>query len=361
MHRGIEAVIKRVIVNKNKEFLGVFSSNVFNNVSSLITTTIAAVTFGPKEFGNFGIGVSVTLVTSMLLDFGLNTSLIRFYNAEINESKEKLITTILSIKVLILFFVSLSSFFISEGITLIYPVIKGAKSFILAGLLSGGLLNIWSTIRSIEQAKSDFTNYRRYTFYYGWARLLISTVLYLMGNFSLIHLFISLYIGPLILVFVIWTMSQKDLRRIVHFNKDLFQLHIFRKVLTYGYPIAISVICYSLLSRLPQFVLMKSSSPLEVGIYSAALSYITVFILFNDTLRTILLPSVVSLNSQQERSNYRKRLIKTTPVFFCVWYCCFGYNDSCTIYCTWQAIFKHHTCIFYFRCKLYFYCVFWII
>jgi O-antigen/teichoic acid export membrane protein len=70
-----------------KSIGSVLAANIFNNLASFLITVFAARMLGPLEFGILAVAITITLLFSLFTDFGLNTALVRLYNAG-DESEE---------------------------------------------------------------------------------------------------------------------------------------------------------------------------------------------------------------------------------------------------------------------------------
>jgi O-antigen/teichoic acid export membrane protein len=77
--------------------------------------------------------------------------------------------------------------------------------------------------------------------------------------------------------------------------------------------VAISGTLFSLLPRLPQMAIAQGGTATDLGLFSAALTFLVVFSFMNDALRTVLLPRVSSLQKPEERRRYQERLWRYTP------------------------------------------------
>jgi hypothetical protein len=62
--------------------------------------------------------------------------------------------------------------------------------------------------------------------------------------------------------------------------------------------------------------LSREAGAAETGRYSAALTFLAVFSLLNDTIRTLLLPKVTALISEESRSRFRLALRRKAPLVF---------------------------------------------
>lgn len=299
-----------------KEFTGVLAANVTNNVVSFAITVLAARQLGPGEFGVAGVAISTVVVLGLVLDFGLSISLVRFYNSTEEERRQNdILRTVLRLKTVILIATVPLAFVAPPVITGLFPILEGRLPVVWASVWAAGLASMWKTVRAIEQAKRDFGSFQRYTFIYAALRVLSGTGLWLFGyGVTPFTLLLCLYVIPqgLIIAFnLIYTY-----RRSIDWLGS-FAAHVdVRDLAKYGAWVAISAVLYVSVLRLPQVALAQEATPEEVGLYSAALTFIAAFSMLNDALRTLILPEVSSLKTESDRQSFRTSFWKWSPVFF---------------------------------------------
>ena len=297
---------------------GVLGANAFNNLISFLIIMFAARTFGPGDFGKLSMAISITILFSLILDFGLWLTLVRMYNAEASPSKRNaLIRAILGFKGIVLLVVVPLSLVLQELTVVILPIFAGYDLLVYLSFLSGGLLSAWITMRSIEQARRHFRSFERYIVIFGLLKLASFAAMYLSGTLSLIGVFISLYTLPLVgLLGYAWVMNYSAFWKASAHNYQGKYVGLLKQAYSYSVWVGTSVLCYVGLQRLPEFALARASNAKEVGLYGAALALITVLSLMNDALRTIILPDVTALRTSQDRRIFRKRVLRVAPVFF---------------------------------------------
>ena len=84
-----------------QKFTGILGANAFNNFAAFLITVYAARAFGPEEFGRLSLTIAITLLSSLILDFGLSITLVRIYNIETSpEERAGYIRTIVEFKIL---------------------------------------------------------------------------------------------------------------------------------------------------------------------------------------------------------------------------------------------------------------------
>ncbi|MFX4263293.1 oligosaccharide flippase family protein [Pelotomaculum propionicicum] len=295
----------------------VLAANVFNNLTSFLITVFAARVLGPQEFGILAVAITITLLFSLFTDFGLNTALVRLYNAKAESEECELLPTIVGWKLLLVIVVIPAAFMLKHAAVFFFPNFAGYGNLLYFSFVSGALLSLWSTIRAVEQARREFTVFTRYTLAYGLLRIMSAGFLMATGKFSALGVLFALYAAPLTaLMFYGWHSRCKTLWPSIIKTPPGIKLFILKRAFSYSFWVAISGINFTLLARVPQFTLGRSGYLEQVGLYSAGLTFIAVFSLLNEAVRTVLLPDVATLNKEEGRQAFRKKLAAGTPLFF---------------------------------------------
>ena len=303
-------------------FARILQANTLNNAVSFGITLVVARGVGPAEFGRVGIAISVILVFGMFLDFGLSTSLVkRFYDDQSETFRALLIKTISRFKIAVLAGVIVFAYPLKSFVIAIFPILDGYEFLVYQSIVAAGLLSIWNTLRSIEQARQDFVAFQNYTLAYAALRLISCAVLVLYFSLDADTIIISLYLLPLTVLLCYYYVRHRP-RNIEAGAPPEQGAHswgrVLQSALKYGSWVALSGVAYVALSRIPQLFLANRSIASEVGLYSAALTFLAVFTLLNSSARTLILPNVTSLKSDEDRVRFLKTCWKLSPIYFLV-------------------------------------------
>ncbi|MBD2251575.1 lipopolysaccharide biosynthesis protein [Nostoc parmelioides] len=302
---------------KIRTLLNVLSANIFNNFSSFAITILAARLFGPAEFAKFALAVAVTTNLSSVLDFGTSVALVRLYNvASDDEEKISLLIVINKWKFGLLLLTICFSYPGSKLLAKTLPMLQSTGLLINLAIISGGLLSIWTTTRAIEQAQKKFQAFQKYTLVYGLLRLITALIFLMLNKISNTTIIVSLYFLPLSLL-----ISYRQISEMVSYGyKNVFfttnEIKLLKSIFYYGVWVGIAGILFSFMYQIPQFILARKTDPTEVGIYSASLTFLPVFLLINDAIRTIILPDVSAIKDAKSRQLFRKRMWQISPIFF---------------------------------------------
>lgn len=297
----------------------VLAANIFNNLASFLITVFAARMLGPLEFGILAVAITITLLFSLFTDFGLNTALVRLYNAGGETEECDLLPTIVGWKLLLVIVIIPAAFMLKHAAVFFLPSFAGYGNLLYFSFVSGALLSLWSTIRAVEQARREFTVFTRYTMAYGILRIMSAGFLFTTGKVSALSLLFALYAAPLtVLMFYSWHSRCRTLWPSIVKTPLRVKLFVLKRAFSYSFWVAVSGISYTMLARVPQLTLGRGGQLEQVGLYSAGLTFIAVFSLLNEAVRTVLLPDVATLNKEDGRQAFRQKLAAGTPLFFIV-------------------------------------------
>jgi O-antigen/teichoic acid export membrane protein len=295
----------------------VLGANVFNNFSSFVIIIVAARLLGITEFSKLSLAIAVTTNLASVLDFGTSVALVRLYNvASDHNERISLIRLMNKWKICLLILTVCFSFPLGTLIMRYFPILEGTGLLINLAIISGGMLSVWITTRAIEQSQKKFHVFQRYNIIYGLLRLITAVVFFLFNQISTTSVIISLYILPL---FVLISFKQiKEIQSYKYQNLILKinELNLLKSIFSYGIWVGISGILFTFIYQIPQFVLAKTADARELALYGAGLTFMPVFLLTNDAIRTIILPDVSAIKDSEGRQLFRKHLWQISPVFF---------------------------------------------
>ncbi|BAZ41634.1 hypothetical protein NIES4101_76010 [Calothrix sp. NIES-4101] len=335
---------------KINSFLSILSANVINNFCSFLITIFTARFLGPMEFAKFALAVALTTNLASILDLGSSTALIRLYNAAKDDNyKSILINVISNFKLGLCLLMIVLSYPGGQLLIQIFPILKDTGFLVYLVIVSSGLLSMWMTTIAAEQSQKHFRSFQLYTLAYGILRLIVAAIFIIKQQISLATIFTSLYAIPISILMIYKYISKYIFLKsdnnsyIEYIEANNFK--ILKSIFNYGVWVGIGGFLFSLLYQLPQFVLARTASGSEVGFYGAGFTFLPVFMLTNDSIRTILLPEVSAIQSPEGRQNFQKRLWQISPIFFslmttvlvvmsCVQYFLLGqrYQDSILVF-----------------------------
>lgn len=296
----------------------VIVANGFNNLVSLAVTLHAARKLGPESFGELGLVLAVITFGVVLLDAGLSIALVRNYNnTSDQESRNFLVGGVLKAKVLQVFAIALIALPLAHFIRYFLPQIKNINALV-AGITSAGLMSLWTSVRSLEQARRNYTIFTRYIYLFGSLRLLTYGITMSVTRISEMSVVLCLYLVPLLALLFYTTILRERAAlnfRLAELTKESTALWT---ALKYGAWVAVSALFFSLVARMPLVFLAKRSTLTQLGLYTAALTFVNGFGLIWDALNTVIMPEVSGLQSPEARLRFRNILFRKLPLMFSV-------------------------------------------
>ncbi|MER2998504.1 hypothetical protein [Pontibacter populi] len=308
-------LLKEKIVNLSKRkyfnsFSKVFASTLANNISAFAITLLATKALPTSEFGVFGLYIAIVTVGSLILNFGLNISTIGLYK-QVKDIKLLSISLLWNITQGIILI--LLSGYVYKLLYLAFPLLEGRQTEVTNIVIATALLNIWSTIRSCDQAIGDYKSYAVNTFIYSGLRIITLGIGYWFFDSST-NLFISsLYVIPLA-VLITYNLITKYVHQFQFLSISYFRTN-FLRLINYGKWVVLSSIAYILISRLPQYQLAGANQEHQLALYGASVTFLGIMSLVNDSVRSILLPELMGLKTVQELVNYKKVLASKWLIF----------------------------------------------
>ncbi len=296
-------------------FSRLLAANLANNAVSFALTVLAARLLGPPEFGRFAIAVALTSVLAMVLAMGQNLALVRLHAVEALAHRPVIVRVVLSWQLLLGALLTLLLPILVPMVQRLLPLLADAGALAAAGLWSAALLTLWNLFRALDQSRGDFDVFARHTAAYAVTRVVAATIVLPLAGPTPLAFFVALYPAPLVLLLGYGWMTRYRHQWAAGADADWRSwFNALRLSLAYGRWVALSALLYGLLFRLPQMFLSREAGAVETALYSAALTFLAIFSLINDTVRTLLLPRVALLASEQSRAAFRRTLRRRAPL-----------------------------------------------
>jgi O-antigen/teichoic acid export membrane protein len=289
-------------------------ANAFNNLSSLAITLHAARKMGPEKFGQLGLVLAVVAFGVVFLDCGVSVALVRGYNFDSNEAnRTALVGGVLKAKLLQAVLISLFAFPLAHALRF-FIVETGSDYTLAGGIASAGLMSLWVSVRSLEQARRNYNSFTRYVYLLGVLRFVVYGILLIRGSFSAFSVVACLYLIPLsLLMFYSLVVNERGYLAI-HPVRLKREITAVKAAVLYGAWVAGASILFSLTTRLPLFFLARRSTLKELGLFTAAFTFINGFGMIWDALNTVVMPEVSELRTPESRLRFRNLLAHKFPL-----------------------------------------------
>jgi O-antigen/teichoic acid export membrane protein len=190
-------------------------------------------------------------------------------------------------------------------------------------LVAAATQSVWFTVRALEQAQLRFLRCAIYTVAYGVLRFVPFAAVILFPKatpkMDATFIFCSLYVWPFgVLLIFPCAHVVRNFHRII-----LERTHIamFRSALKYGGWIIASSLVFNFSGRLPQLELAWKRVSLDLGYYSAALTFVSGLYMLNDAVRAVLTPMASGILTRDGRLAFRRRVWRLLPIY---WLCTGG-------------------------------------
>ena len=135
----------------------VLLSNILNSLVTFAALAVFAVRLSPAGFGPLSIGVSIAMVSAVLLDLGLNTTLVRAQaNSHSDQEADGLFTDFLVLNGCLLAVASVVGLPLAPALAaFLFPSSVGFAPLVYLSFLAGALLNVQTTCRAHHQARGQ--------------------------------------------------------------------------------------------------------------------------------------------------------------------------------------------------------------
>ncbi len=274
--------------NEKKNFLSHFfaigSGTIINMLVGLITTPIITRIVDPNEYGQLSIFTMYTSITLMFLFFGLDQALVRYYyDEDSNEYRRRLLKLCFFIPLvigglfsLIVILVSVFHIFTFEFSTTIMII-----------MCCNVIVNIWTristlvlrtTYQSKKYAISDVLHRLSYI-------ALVIPLIVIIDGYDLEILCIATLLS-LIIQGVYTTFATRNLW---HF-KGISLPSNYKEIIRYGLPLMLSMGLTTLFQAIDKISLNHFCTYSEVGIYTGAMTIISIFAIIQSTFNAVWSP-----------------------------------------------------------------------
>ncbi|WP_224752750.1 flippase [Metabacillus arenae] len=272
---------------------------------------IIAKVLGPEAQGKYTLITMVPLMLQTFMNLGINSSTIYYVS-----KKEVDLNTAFNTNVLTGFLLSL----LSVGIGSVVIILLSSTTFkevntdiLYLALLALPFMFLMIFLQTIFQGLQNFKMFNSILVIQQTSNLLMVTIFLIVFDLGLKGAIFAFIIGYLISVsFVLYVIFYKYKMRL---NLTFFSKPYFKKSLNYGFKTHISNVMTFLNYRLDIFLIGYFINPFAVGVYSVAVSIGERLSVFSQSISTVLLPRVASLNNEEER-NYISSIVSRNMLIF---------------------------------------------
>lgn len=318
MQRIRENVSELIQMSKSKtgkESLIVLLGNILGAGLGFFSSVLITRTLGPAQFGLFSISIAVMMIASQFSDFGIGTSLVRFFSLFHQKDTEKanlILKVALKFEIIIAALIFLLGFVLSK----IFAVhIFGKPELILPLRLAfsgafGTTLVVF--ISAVLQAKQSFRQLALVNLIIPAGKAILIGILFLAYKLNFFSALITFATLPFMAFLIGSLIVPRGFLKTRGNERESFK-ELFR----FSRWILVSIFCVMLFDRLNVLMLGYFKPLEEVGYYSAANTFAFIFPLITGTMTTILLPKIAGISQKEQLRKYAKKAVKVTlPILF---------------------------------------------
>lgn len=262
-------------------------------------------------YGLFSLGLAISGFTEIIGNFGVHLTMVRIFNAYDNDSQlqKRILGVVLIFQSVVFIIIAGLSVLISR-VLVVFLSVKSNEFWLFAlALITGGLYLFWFYILSYYQAQKKFNLFSRYTIILAFLRILLLVIPVILKWYETIIFFLFSNFLPVFTILLIELPKKIPLIKITLTSKEK-SLQLLKEVISYSKWVGLSELTYSGMPMVVRIVLGKVSKISEVGIFSAGLTFASVFISLNTILRTFFFPEVSAFKNFQEFKMHFERVKK---------------------------------------------------
>jgi O-antigen/teichoic acid export membrane protein len=282
----------------SSRFLGQFWRVSFfqgiNSASAFLVNILVARWIGPAAFGDFFVFVSTMTVATILFDFGLSRTVLRYaaFHQARGETVSKLQYYYATLKLKTLW--GLGALALGGLGAWIWG--GELRAEYLLGAASGFAISYCQFLSSVAQTEDDYASYN-WVLSFNTLRLALVFALWLAAGLTLPRLYALFLLTPLLLAAVPAWRLLRDLARAGNVPED----HFYAKLIGFGKWMLVLVVLESLAQRLDVYLVRWLTSAEAAGHYSGALTFFGVVILLPTYTAYLIYPKFVEAVSRQDR------------------------------------------------------------
>jgi O-antigen/teichoic acid export membrane protein len=255
----------------------------------------AALVLPTKQFAALSLIVAATILSSVILDFGLSTTTTRYFGKTRDDG---IFSTAFAIRLVLVPI---------AGIVTLLLWASGAPELGL-GIALGALQNIWNGARATDQACQDYDSFLRSSIAFAILRLASGlTVLALKPEPALIAT--AMYAIPLLAAH--WSRSARAFRAV-----SSIQFEWNWGLTRYAAYVYVAAISFAALPYAPQLILSSGNNEETIASYGVILTFSGAINLVFFSLRSVLLPMMLSADGRLEHALWSRRGLALTAGLF---------------------------------------------
>ncbi len=283
-------------------FLSIFRQVSFfqliNSASAFLVNILVARLIGPRAFGNFFFYVSTAIVTTVLFDFGLSRTLLRYsaFHQSRGEIREKLCyySAVLRLKTL------LGLALLAAGVAAAWVWGRELRWELSLGLLTGFIVSYSQFLSAVAQTEEDYSAYNL-VLSFSTLRLCLIGLLAAGGLVQLGNIYITFVVAPLLLAAIPGWRLGRDLAQ----AGGVPERHFFRNLILFGRWMVLLAVLETVYQRLDVLLVRGLTNAEQAGYYSGALAFFGIVYMLPTFSAVLVYPKFVKAIGQGDREALR--------------------------------------------------------
>jgi O-antigen/teichoic acid export membrane protein len=266
-----------------------------NSASAFLVNLLVARWIGPQAFGDFFVFVSTMTVATILFDFGLSRTVLRYaaFHQARGETVSKLQYYYATLKLKTLWGLGALAL---GGVGAWFWGGSLRAEYIL-GFAAGFAISYCQFLASVAQTEDNYTAYN-WVLSFNTLRLGLVSLVWLLGALTLPRLYALFVLTPLLMAAV---PAWRLLRDLVRAGK-VPEAHFYANLIGFGKWMLVLVVLESLAQRLDVYLVRWLTSAEGAGHYSGALTFFGVVILLPTYTAYLIYPKFVEAVSRGDRA-----------------------------------------------------------
>ena len=276
----------RLLADVGRRSTQVFLTSALIQAGTFVVLAAAALLLPTSEFASLSLIVATTVLSGALFDLGLSTTTTRQFGITRDEGV----------------------FAMPLAIRLLLVPVAGAVGLLLwqsglreigLGVLLGALQNIWVGSRAADQARQDYGSFLRSSIAFATLRLAAGLAVIILRPEPIL-IAVALYAVPL--VAALWSRSSRSLGRLLA-ARPAWDWGMIR----YSAFVYVAALSFVALPYAPQLAMAATHDEASIATYGVILTFAGAINLIFFSLRSVLLPMMLSTGGRLERELWSRR------------------------------------------------------
>ncbi len=297
------------LIERHPGLAGLAASNAISNGTTFAILLLMSAFLAPDQYGSLTIAVSVLMQLSFLLEMGTGVALVRFYNSD-QHFGEAYVQAVFVARLLMAGSMALLAlpciYLVEAG----YALGIGSDLALLA-LTSALIMSWWNYLRSLNQARQNFSGYAYSLVGLAVVRWIgVGLVFAMHGNDIMVAQVITiLYLAAPLCIILFAGIAGAQQRQMAFWRMDKDLWKRMGRVLEYGRWIFASSLLFPLSLNVPLWWLGMSSNLTAAGSLGIGMYFANAMAPVREAIKVYMLPKVAGFSSAIEADSYVRSIL----------------------------------------------------